>query len=77
MTLGTARKCLLAACVLMLLSLFLFSLTKVFFFVYLGIALAVVGIAIWFIFGRCRSCGRFLKRAEGEHCPHCGEKLEW
>lgn len=76
MKLRTAKIILYVCCVLMAISLFICSAIKNRFFGYWGIVLAFAGAAIWFIFGRCPSCGHFLGRTYDKHCPHCGEKIE-
>jgi hypothetical protein len=36
----------------------------------------IAGIGFWIIFGRCPHCGRFVGKAPGEYCTHCGKKFE-
>lgn len=76
MKLKTAKIILYICCALIAISLFACSATRNTTFGYLGIVLAFVGVAFWFLFGRCPSCGKFLGRTYDKHCPHCGEKIE-
>jgi hypothetical protein len=77
MKLKTAKYILFSACVLMAILFLIGSAAKIHWFIFLGVALAWVGIAFWIVFGRCPNCGKFLGRTYGKHCPHCGEKIEW
>lgn len=77
MKLRTAREILLASCLLTIVAILACSLTKTAWMGYLGIAFAVVGTAVWIIFGRCRNCGYFLGRTGDRYCPHCGTKIDW
>ena len=61
----------------MCISLLLRSATKEVWLGYLGIGFAMMGAALWVIFGRCPSCGHFLGRAYVQYCSHCGAKIPW
>ena len=46
-------------------------------YIYIAVAFAFASVASWMVFGRCPACGRHLGRVgKGQHCPHCGEKIE-
>lgn len=77
MSLKPARALLLAFCGLMCISLLLRSATKEVWLGYLGIGFAMMGAALWVIFGRCPSCRHFLGRAYVQYCSHCGAKIPW
>ena len=75
MSLKTAKRLLCAACLVMVALLFLASYTRTPLWGYLGLAAAFAGALLWICFGRCPACGRFLGRADGRFCPHCGAPL--
>lgn len=75
MSLNHARRVLGAFCLLMVVLLFIGSQTRQAGWIYGGLAAALAGAGFWIVFGRCPVCGRFLGRADGAHCPHCGAKL--
>ena len=67
----------MAASVLTILFVFLGTATVNKVFTYLGIATAVIGMAVYLIFGRCPHCGKYLGwNSSSKCCPHCGEKIE-
>lgn len=72
----TARYILFSACAVMVLFFLVAACTKNVLFIFLGGAVAFIGVAFWIVFGRCPSCGEFLGRTYDKHCPHCGEKIK-
>lgn len=77
MKLKTANYIMVSTCVLMVLLIAAGSYTKNRGLLLSGIVVAFLGMAFWIIFGRCPSCGKYLGRTNGKHCPHCGEKIDW
>jgi hypothetical protein len=41
-----------------------------------GVVIMVCAPIFYFIFNRCPNCGKYLGRARGKYCQHCGEKLD-
>ena len=77
MKLKTAKVVLFTGCGLMLLFLLLCAALEKKVYGYIGAAFAIASAIFWLIFGRCPYCGHYLGRVgKGQHCPHCGEKIE-
>ena len=77
MKLKTAKVVLFAGCGLMLLFLLLCAALEKKVYGYIGAVFAIASAIFWLVFGRCPYCGHYLGRVgEGQHCPHCGEKIE-
>ena len=76
MSLKTVLKVLQAGTVLVILCLVAYSITRVGILIWVAWGLAFVVGGLWLVFGRCPHCRRYLGRAEGSYCPHCGHKLD-
>ena len=61
----------------LLVCMILCIITKLGFFGYLGLGLFVAALVLWFIFGKCPACGKFLGRTQGKNCPCCGKEINW
>ena len=77
MKLKTAKIVFFIGCGLMILFLLLCSALQKRVYGYIGAAFAFASAVFWLVFGRCPACGQYLGRVgKGQHCPHCGEKIE-
>ena len=77
MNLGSAKRFLYIGCIVSVVLFALFMILQRPVICYICLAVGAVTAFVWGMYGRCPNCGKWRHMANYEHCPHCGEKIEW
>ncbi|MBQ3467755.1 MAG: hypothetical protein IJH21_05515 [Oscillospiraceae bacterium] len=77
MNLRSAKRFLYIGCIVSVVLFALFMILQRPVLCYICLTVGAITVFVWHMYGRCPNCGKFLHIANYEHCPHCGEKIDW